>query len=44
MTPTLYRPNLPRVGTECLICGATQRLINDHCHAHGWVRGALCAP
>lgn len=43
-TPVLYKQNLPCVGTACLICGHTDRLINDHCHTHGWVRGALCMP
>jgi hypothetical protein len=27
---------------ECLICGPSPHpLVHDHCHAHGWVRGAI---
>ncbi|MFF4506258.1 endonuclease domain-containing protein [Streptomyces sp. NPDC001401] len=31
-------------GDPCLLCGnaAAQPAI-DHCHTHGWVRGALCS-
>ena len=27
---------------ECIICGATQKLVVDHNHSNGLVRGALC--
>lgn len=42
--PTLYQAGrMPRAVGSCLICGNTERLVHDHCHAHGWVRGILCA-
>ena len=28
-------------GTICEACGLPAK-ANDHCHAHGWVRGAVC--
>jgi hypothetical protein len=28
--------------TECVICGATERLLIDHCHDKERVRGVLC--
>lgn len=32
-----------RLGTPCEACGGTaSRLVADHCHAHGWVRGYVC--
>lgn len=29
--------------TECAICGSTQRLCIDHCHASLKIRGLLCS-
>ena len=26
----------------CEVCGKSERLNNDHCHIHGWIRGAVC--
>jgi len=28
---------------ECWICGATDKLVVDHCHTSGDIRGILCA-
>lgn len=28
----------------CAICGATDRLVIDHCHQSGKLRGVLCPP
>jgi hypothetical protein len=28
--------------TACEVCGSTIRLVIDHCHKHGHVRGTLC--
>ena len=35
-----HRPLYP--GQTCEVCAAVDRLVVDHCHAHGWVRGTLC--
>lgn len=30
-------------GASCDTCGSTdKRIITEHCHAHGWVRGLAC--
>lgn len=29
---------------RCAMCGARDRLVRDHCHQTGLVRGLLCAP
>lgn len=30
-------------GTPCVACATeVARIVVDHCHAHGWVRGPLC--
>jgi len=30
-------------GSLCSLCAQDDgRLVSDHCHAHGWVRGVLC--
>lgn len=30
-------------GAPCLLCGPqSRRIVTDHCHAHGWVRGGIC--
>lgn len=29
-------------GSPCDACGQARRLVTDHCHVHGWVRGAVC--
>jgi len=31
-------------GKSCVICGATEDLAVDHCHATGVIRGVLCRP
>jgi hypothetical protein len=30
-------------GKTCAICGGSDRLVVDHCHRQGSIRGALCA-
>lgn len=30
------------LASGCQVCGATERLHLDHCHASGVIRGALC--
>ena len=32
-----------RLPEECEICGSTERLVVDHCHTTGKVRGRLCS-
>lgn len=27
---------------QCEMCGSKYRVIPDHCHRHGWIRGWLC--
>lgn len=42
-----YERPMPPVppGHACEGCGSTDgRLVRDHCHEHGWVRGLLCDP
>lgn len=41
---TLERFNemLQRQGGGCAVCGETEKMVVDHCHATGKVRGALC--
>lgn len=41
-TPVQYQVGMPLLGGSCLVCDSTDRLINDHCHEHGWIRGVLC--
>lgn len=29
---------------QCPTCGATgKRMVRDHCHDHGWIRGVICS-
>lgn len=32
-----------RESRECWICGSTEKLVVDHCHTSGVIRGILCA-
>lgn len=33
------------LGACCELCGSDKtRPVADHCHKHGWVRGAICQP
>ncbi len=41
--PERYRRNAQRFSYDaCLICGRSARLVTDHCHRHGWIRGRVC--
>lgn len=37
-----WREILASQGGRCAICGGSDDLVVDHCHANGHVRGALC--
>ena len=39
----VYDEILREQGARCLICGEIKRLVIDHCHANGHVRGLLCS-
>lgn len=43
-TPVRYGEHAPATpGTTCLLCGLSElKMVADHCHGHGWVRGILC--
>jgi Recombination endonuclease VII len=43
-TPVRYGEHIrPRPGTHCLPCGEPAlKMVADHCHVHGWVRGPAC--
>lgn len=42
MTLSEYEATIRSAG-KCSICGNTERLVMDHCHAKGNVRGVLCS-
>lgn len=35
---------LKQLKHECNLCGSTKRVVIDHCHETGRVRGELCTP
>lgn len=38
-----YRRNAHSFGFgPCEFCGRSARLIAEHCHEHGWIRGRAC--
>jgi len=44
LPPEAYRSMMKASGGKCAICGKTAKLVLDHCHETGRVRGMLCAP
>lgn len=40
--PVIYASGLPRA-EACILCDSAKALVNDHCHAHGFVRGTVCS-
>ncbi|PRF51359.1 hypothetical protein C6Q28_29465 [Burkholderia multivorans] len=45
MTPAQYDDLLKKQNNCCALCGAPmERLVIDHCHQTGVVRGILCHP
>jgi hypothetical protein len=44
VTEALVQYNRPLIppGAVCVACDATEMLVRDHCHEHGWVRGIVC--
>jgi hypothetical protein len=44
LPPETYRSMLKAAGGKCAICEKTAKLVLDHCHETGRVRGMLCGP
>lgn len=43
LDPKEYQDLVTRHNNQCAICGSDDRLVVDHCHDTGKVRGLLCA-
>jgi hypothetical protein len=44
VSPATYREMIGAAGGKCDICGEKTKLVLDHCHETGRLRGALCSP